>query len=113
MRISDWSSDVCSSDLANRNRLDAAPLNSTFGGRFTLGGQLSRTIGRHRLTAAVEHEAEDFRARDQSFFGATDQDRSRELTAFVGEWRADWWDNFAPQLGIGRAGGSEIVYPDS
>src|SRR3546814_13738530 len=96
-------------DSANRNRLDAAPLNSTFGGRFTLGGQLSRTIGRHRLTAAVEHEAEDFRARDQSFFGATDQDRSRELPAFVGEWRAGWAANFAPPppIGTGERGGGE------
>lgn len=87
-------------DSANRNRLDDAPLNSTFGERFTLGGQLSRTIGRHRLTAAVEHEAEDFRALDQSIFGAADQDRSRELAAFVGEWQADWSDNFATDIAL-------------
>lgn len=78
----------------NRNRLGGQPLNRTSGQRFTLGGQLSRSFGIHRVTAAVEHEAEDFRARDRSFFGASDQDRSRRLTAFVGQWRAAWSEAF-------------------
>ena len=81
-------------DSANRNRLAGAPLNTTSAQRFTLGWQLSRRIeaggGIHRLTAAVEHEAEDFQARDINFGGGTDQDRSRELTAAIGEWRAEW-----------------------
>jgi vitamin B12 transporter len=77
-------------DSANRNRLDGAPLNSTFGDRLTLDAQLSRQIGGHRIIAAVEHESENFRARDAAFFGGTDQDRSRRLTAFAGEWRAEW-----------------------
>jgi len=77
-------------DSANRNSLAGAPLNSTFGDRLSLSGQLSRRLGGHRLIAAVEHEKEDFRARDTSFLGGTDQDRSRHLTAMVGEWRADW-----------------------
>lgn len=81
-------------DSANRNRLAGAPLNSTFGRRFTVSGQVSKNLElggtRHRLTGAIDYEAEDFRARDQSFFGATDQDRSRSLTALIGEWRADW-----------------------
>jgi vitamin B12 transporter len=77
-------------DSANRNRLAGAPLNSTFGDRLTLGGQVSRRFGGHTLIAAIDHQDEDFRARDTSFFGGTDQDRSRKLTAFVGEWRAEW-----------------------
>jgi vitamin B12 transporter len=77
-------------DSANRNLLAGAPINSTFGDRLTLGGQLSRRIGGHRLTAAIEHEAEDFRARDTGYFGGTNQDRGRHLTAFAGEWRAEW-----------------------
>lgn len=77
-------------DSENRNRLGDEPLNATFGRRFTTGGQLSRVFDRHRLTAAVEHEAEDFRARDTVYFGGTDQDRSRTLTALVGQWRAEW-----------------------
>jgi vitamin B12 transporter len=87
-------------DSVNRNQLSDTPLNSTFGERFTLGGQLSRTAGRHRFTVAAEHESEAFRARDQSFFGATDQDRSRELTALVGEWRADWSKAFATDVAV-------------
>jgi vitamin B12 transporter len=74
----------------NRNRLDDAPLNSTFGRRFTAGAQLSRTVGSHRLTILLDHQAEDFHARDQAFFGGTDQDRSRDLLAAIGEWHAEW-----------------------
>jgi len=77
-------------DSANRNRLAGAPLNDTFGDRLTLGGQVSRRIGGHMIIAAADHQKEDFRARDTSFFGGTDQDRSRRLTALVGEWRAEW-----------------------
>jgi vitamin B12 transporter len=77
-------------DSANRNRLDGAPLNSTLGDRLALNAQLSRQIGGHRITAAVEHESEDFQARDAAYFGGTDQDRSRRLTAVAGEWRAEW-----------------------
>ncbi|HEY0012165.1 MAG TPA: TonB-dependent receptor [Allosphingosinicella sp.] len=77
-------------DSANRNRLADAPLNRTGGRRATAGAQLSRSLGGHRLTAAVHHETEDFRARDQAYFGGTDQDRARRLTALVGEWHARW-----------------------
>lgn len=87
-----WTAKLDSSLLAsaNRNRLDDRPLNSTFGRRLTASGQVSRTLKRHRLTAAVEHQSEDFRARDQAFFGGTDQDRSRDLVAVAGEWHAEW-----------------------
>jgi vitamin B12 transporter len=87
-------------DSANRNRLDGAPLNRTAGERLSAGAQASRSFGGHRVTAAVEHEAEDFRARDQVFFGGTDQDRARSLTAVVGEWRAEWSDAFATDLAV-------------
>ena len=102
MEQAGWSilADASYLDSANRNRVDGAPLNSTFGERFTLGGQLSHAFGPHRLTGAIEHEAEDFKARDQAYFGATDQNASRELTAFVGEWRADWSPAFATDVAI-------------
>ncbi|MBV8688428.1 MAG: TonB-dependent receptor [Alphaproteobacteria bacterium] len=74
----------------NRNLLDDGPLNSTFGRRFTAGASLSKAVGGHVLTGAVERQAERFRARDQVYGGATDQDRTRALTAFLGEWRAKW-----------------------
>lgn len=75
---------------ANRNRLGDAPLNRTSGRRLTAAARVSRTLGGHRLTAALDHQAEDFRARDQVYFGGTDQDRSRSLLAVVGEWHAEW-----------------------
>ncbi|MGZ8297277.1 MAG: TonB-dependent receptor plug domain-containing protein [Allosphingosinicella sp.] len=97
----DWTGELDLSLLgsANRNRLGEAPLNSTFGRRFTAGGQLSRGLGRHDLAAALDHQDEDFRARDQAFFGGTDQDRSRSLLSATGEWQARWTEavttNFA------------------
>ena len=87
-----WSVDLEAGylDSANRNRLNGDPLNSTFGDRIDLGAQLSRRLGGHLLIAAIEHQDEHFRARDSVYFGGTDQDRSRRLTGFVGQWRADW-----------------------
>jgi vitamin B12 transporter len=98
----DWtlSADASLLDSANRNRLDDTPLNRTAGQRATAGAQLSRRLGGHRLTAAVHHEAEDFRARDQAFFGGTDQDRSRHLTALIGEWHARWSDAVSTDVAV-------------
>jgi vitamin B12 transporter len=99
-RFGGWSvlADVSFLASTNRNRLGAAPLNRTAGQRFTAGLQASRSLGGHRLIAAVEHEAEDFTARDQSFSGLTDQDRGRHLTAFVGEWQAQWSSAFSTDI---------------
>jgi vitamin B12 transporter len=87
-----WTAKLDGSFLAsaNRNLLAGAPLNRTSGRRFTVGAQLSREVGDHLVTLAGEHQGEDFRARDQAFFGATDQDRSRDLDAAIVEWRAEW-----------------------
>jgi vitamin B12 transporter len=85
---------------ANRNFTGDAPLNTTSGERFTGGAQLSRTFGRHRITVAYDHETERFHARDQGYFGATDQDRSRRLDAVVGEWKADWTGFLSTDLAV-------------
>lgn len=94
------SADASLLDSANRNRLADAPLNRTAGRRFASGAQLSRQIGGHRITAAVEHEAEDFRARDQIYFGGTDQDRGRSLNSAVVEWRGAWSDMVVTSLAV-------------
>ena len=77
---------------SNRNRLDDAPLNRTEGRRWTADGLASKrfAIGGsgHRLIIAGDYEKERFTARDQIFFGATDQRRTRNRAAVVGEWRA-------------------------
>jgi vitamin B12 transporter len=99
-----WTLKLDSSLLAsaNRNLLAGAPLNRTFGRRFTASAQLSKQLGRHLFTAAVDHQVEHFRARDQIYFGATDQDRSRRLTALVGQWHADWTKALATDFAIRR-----------
>lgn len=89
-------------DSANRNRLDDAPLNSTFGERLTMSAQASRRIGGHLLIGAIDYSKEDFRARDTVYFGGTDQDRSRRTTAFVGEWRAHWTSWLGTDLALRR-----------
>ncbi|HEX8579334.1 MAG TPA: TonB-dependent receptor [Allosphingosinicella sp.] len=85
---------------SNRNRVGAAPLNRTAGERLTVTGQVSRMFGGHSFTAAAEHQAEDFRARDQVYLGGTDQDRSRSLTALVGEWHAEWAPIFSTDVAV-------------
>ena len=91
-------------DSANRNLLAGAPQNQTYGDRLTLGAQASRQLGGHRLTAAAEHSQEDFRARDTAFGGFTNQDRGRHLTAFVGEWHAEWTDWAVTDLAVRHDG---------
>ena len=96
----DWASswslglDASLLDSSNRNRLAGAPLNSTYGRRSTFSAQLSRSLDMagttHRLIIAAEREHEHFRARDRQYFGGTDQDRSRSLTALAAEWRGEW-----------------------
>ena len=98
---------------ANRNRLADDPLNRTFGERVTVGAQLSRSLAlagtRHRLTLAADYEGEAFRARDQLYLGGTDQDRARDLTAVVGEWRADWSERFATDVAVRHDGFSAFA----
>lgn len=97
-----WSigADASYLDSANRNRLDDEPLNSTYGDRLTLGAQVARQFGGHRLIAAVDHQEENFQARDTVYFGGTDQDRSRSFTAFVSEWRAEWTDWLGTDIAV-------------
>ena len=85
---------------ANRNLLARAPLNRTFGRRFTASAKVAKTIDGHLLTVAAEHQAERFRARDEVYFGATRQDRSRALTALVGEWEARWSSKLKTELAV-------------
>lgn len=85
---------------ANRNLLAGAPLNRTFGRRFTTSARVAKKAGGHLLTAAAEHQSERFRARDEVYFGATRQDRSRELTAFVGEWEGIWSRKLTTELAV-------------
>lgn len=86
----------------NRNFLAQAPLNRTSGERFTAGAQISRSFGDQELIAAVDHETEWFHARDQQYFGATDQDRSRQFTALVGEWRGKWASFLSTDVAVRR-----------
>jgi len=96
------SADVSLLGSTNRNFLGETALNRTSGERLTAGAQVSRTMGRHRVTIAYEHETERFHARDQQYFGATDQDRSRRLDAFVGEWRAEWAPFLSTDVAVRR-----------
>lgn len=85
---------------ANRNLLAEAPLNRTFGRRFTASAQVGKKLGGHEFTASAEHQSEQFRARDEVYFGATRQDRSRELDAIVGSWQAKWSRRVATEVAV-------------
>ncbi|HEX8481761.1 MAG TPA: TonB-dependent receptor [Allosphingosinicella sp.] len=85
---------------ANRNLLAGAPLNRTFGRRFTASASVEKKMGGHLLTASAEHQSERFRARDEIYSGATRQDRSRQLDAAVGAWEAKWSGKLTTELAV-------------
>lgn len=87
---------------SNRNFLADTPLNRTSGERVTAGAQVSKRFGGQQLTAALERDDEHFHARDQDSFGLTNQDRSRRLTALVGEWQAHWGGGLSTDLAVRR-----------
>lgn len=96
-------------DSANRNRLGDRPLNSSFGDRVTVRARAGYRLGGHDVIAVATHEAEGFSARDTNFFGGTDQDRSRSVTAFSGEWRARWSDAFSTDIAVRHDGFSDFA----
>jgi vitamin B12 transporter len=87
---------------SNRNFLADTPLNRTSGERFTASGQVAKSFGGQQLIAAIDRQDEHFHARDQDNFGATDQDRARSVTAYVGEWRARWSAALSTDIAIRR-----------
>jgi vitamin B12 transporter len=85
---------------ANRNLLAGAPLNRTFGRRFTASAGVGKKIGGHEIAASAEHQSEQFRARDDVYLGATRQDRSRELSAVAAVWEAKWSPKLTTELAV-------------
>lgn len=78
---------------SNKNFLDEDEINRTRGERWTAAGQLQYrfSTGRFEHTAilALDHDREEFHARDSGFFGATNQDRKRIHDAVTAEWRTE------------------------
>ena len=91
-------------DSSNRNRDGVTPLNRTSGDRLRVAAQVERRLAlgpsQTTLIVAADHENEGFEARDQQFFGATDQDRTRKRTAVVGEWRTAWSGRFSTDIAV-------------
>ncbi len=92
---SEWSGRVGISLLgsSNRNYLADDFLNRTSGSRRTADAQIEHrfTTGdvTHRLIFAADAEHETFRARDSTYGGATDQDRTRNHDSIMAEWRGE------------------------
>ena len=78
---------------SNRNLIGDQEINRTRGQRWTATaqGQYRFSTGRIRHTAivALEHDKEEFRARDTIYFGATNQHRERTHDGATLEWRAE------------------------
>jgi vitamin B12 transporter len=78
---------------ANRNLLAGDEINRTRGGRRAITAQVQYRFDtgavRHTAIAALDHDRETFHARDNGFFGASDQDRHRRHEAVTGEWRSE------------------------
>lgn len=105
---SPWQAEIGASLLGstNRNRLDGDPLNKTSGRRATFDAQVSRALITgsvdHRLIIAGDYERERFTAKDQAFGGATDQRRSRDRGAVVGELRSTFGDRLTTDIAVRR-----------
>lgn len=89
-----WSGHLSASLLgsAKHNFFQGAPINQTNGGRATFSGQLEHRFSTggvdHQLIGALDHEREDFKARDTVFGGFSAQDRTRQHQSLTVEWRA-------------------------
>lgn len=84
----------------NINRDGATYLNRDDAERLKAVYQSSFETGPHRLTAALEHEKQRFRADDRQFFGAANQRRSREQSSIVGEYRLAIGERFAASASV-------------
>jgi len=87
-------------DTDNLNRDGGVFLNRDDAERLKAVYQTSFEAGPHRLTGAIEHEKQRFRAKDRAFYGATDQKRSRRQNSVVGEYRFGLGDSFAASASV-------------
>jgi vitamin B12 transporter len=74
---------------SNRNEVGDQPVNRTQATRRTLSVEGGHRVGKHQFIVALEGEREAFEARDTSYGGFTDQDRSRKHHSVTLEWRAE------------------------
>ena len=78
---------------SNRNLLAGEETNRTRGERWTASAQLHHRFStgavRHSAIVALDHDREQFRARDTVYFGASNQDRRRTHDAVTAEWGAE------------------------
>ncbi len=94
-QASAWSGHLSASLLGSKKRdfFAGQPTNRTSGGRTTLSGQAEHRFATgdiaHQLISALDHESEDFSARDTIFGGFTAQDRTRKHQSLTVEWRAE------------------------
>ncbi|MEE4350806.1 MAG: TonB-dependent receptor [Pacificimonas sp.] len=65
------------------NRVDASSLRLS----YQTGYRFAAASAQHELIAAAEYREQQYRTADNNFFGATDQDRSRQRRALVAEYR--------------------------
>src|SRR3546814_13186539 len=97
MRISDWSSDVCSSDLRVDGMLRGARINAEWMDAPTAADVRARDQERlmEKLLTPVEHEAEDIELAQRLMAERTPEDIARSEERSVGKvgvrtWRSRW-----------------------
>lgn len=89
---------------SNRNSRAETPLNRTAGERYAMdalasAGLVTGSIS-HTVSVAADYESEHFKSQDQAFSGRTNQDRERERSAVVGEWRANFADSIITDVAL-------------
>lgn len=90
----------------NRNKLDGDPLNRTSGRRTTVDALASTGFAtgsiEHRLIGAGDYERERFVAADTDLGGGTNQRRTRDRGAVVGELRSTFGDRVTTDFAVRR-----------
>jgi len=75
-------------DSDNRNLVDGSEDSSSASDRMTFMYQADISLGDHRLSLALEHEATSFEQRGQIVFGDPNQDQDMGVTSVVADFEA-------------------------
>ncbi len=80
-------------DSDNRNLVNGSEDSSTASDRMTFMYQADISLGDHRLSLALEHEATSFEQRGKIEFGDPNQDQEMDVTSVVADFEAEMSDH--------------------
>lgn len=89
---------------SSRNRRVGNAVSRTAGERYVVdalaSGEIQTGSISHKISVAADYENEQFEAKDQAFSGRTDQNRTRDRAAVVGEWWTELLDRITTNIAL-------------